>query len=140
MDKLERRLRDDAAMIRADVSAELDERIRASLEAAAETRGAGQRPRRPRRESPRLWFWASTLTGLAAALALVVVLNPRQQPADTVPTAEILVSVPPAPVTMPALNARTAVLTAPLEEELDDLEADIEKARDVVRKDLGLEF
>jgi anti-sigma-K factor RskA len=136
MDKLERRLRDDAAMIRADVSAELDERIRASLEAAAAMRGAGQRPRRDH----RLWFWASTLTGLAAALALVVVLNPRQQPADTVPPPEILVSVPPAPVTMPALNARTAVLTAPLEEELDDLEADIEKARDVVRKDLGLEF
>jgi hypothetical protein len=136
MDKLERRLRDDAALIRADVSAELDERIRASLEAAAATRGAGQRPGR----EARLWFWASALTGLAAALALVVVLNSQQQTADPVPTPEVLVALPPAPVTMPELNARTAVLTAPLEEELDDLEADIEKARDAVRKDLGLEF
>lgn len=137
MDRFERQLRDDAALIRADLSPELDERIRASLEAAA----MAPTPREQKQRSHLFW-WASSLTGLAAALGFVAFLNLRPDAADPVQ-----IAAPPTvagsaaePIAMPALRTRTAVLTAPLEEELDELEADLEKARAVVREDLGLEF
>lgn len=137
MDRLERRLRDDAALIRADLSPELDERIRASLEAAA----AAPAPRERMRRTSLFW-WTSSLTGLAAALGFVALLNLQPEAADPVQTvAPATVAGSAAePIEMPALRTRTAVLTAPLEEELDELEADLEKARAVVREDLGLEF
>jgi hypothetical protein len=134
MDKLEQRLREDAALIRAEVSAELDERIIASLEAAAAERPAA----RERRRAAGSFWWASSLTGLAAAFGLIALLN--LWPADTVengvrPT--VAGPVGDAPV-MPLLRVETAVLTAPLEQELDNLEADLEKARKAVSEDLGL--
>ena len=137
MDRFERRLRDDAALIRADLSPELDERIRASLEAAA----AAPAPRERMRRTSLFW-WTSSLTGLAAALGVVALLNLRPETADPVQTAAPATVAGSAaePIAMPALRTRTAVLTAPLEEELDELEADLEKARAVVREDLGLEF
>ena len=129
MDKLTRRLRDDAANINVEVSAELDERIRASLE--------GVTPERPRDDvvpqRPRSMWWASSLTGIAAAIVVVVLVNlnqPEPQPATT--TAQFI------PTFTPTLIARPAVMTAPLQRELEDLEADFKKAEEAVRKDIGL--
>ena len=134
MDKLEQRLREDAALIRAEVSAEFDKRLAASLEAAAAERPA---PRQRRRARGSFW-WASSLTGLAAAAGLIALLNLWPAATDESgvrPTVAGPVGDPPI---MPLLRVETAVLTAPLEQELDDLEADLEKARKAVREDLGL--
>lgn len=134
MDPFERRLRDDAARIPADISPELDARIEATLRAAV--------PAKPARLSRKgahwsLW-WASSLTGLAAALVLIAVLNLWPTTASP-PNGPPTVVGPATVATMtPLLRAEAVVLTAPLEQELDDLEADLRKAREVVREDLGL--
>ena len=77
MDKLKEALREDAAAIDATVSAELDDRIRASLE--------GVQPERPNAPRPRrglsMW-WASSLTGVAAAAAVIAVINLSRNAVD----------------------------------------------------------
>ncbi len=129
MDKLSRRLREDAANINIEVSAELDERIRASLE--------GVTPERARDDAvsprPRSMWWASSLTGVAAAIVVIVLVNLNQpEPPPTTTTAQII------PTFTPTLIARHAVMTAPLQKELEALEADLKKAEEAVRKDIGL--
>lgn len=137
MDEFERRLRDDAARIRAEVSPALDARIRASLEAA-------DLPARPARSSPSSpppqWssWWASSLTGLAVALCLIALVNYWPDTASPPEAPEAVARTTAIATVTPLLRAETAVLTAPLERELDDLEADLKKAREVVRADLGL--
>jgi hypothetical protein len=129
MDKLAKRLREDAQRIDITVSEELDRRIEASLRAAA-PRGALQRAPTVR---PPLFWWASTLTGLAAALAVIGIVNwqARQEPLPApVPIAELQPPI--------KLNMQTAKLTAPLEEELEALQSDLKKAEDKVRRDIGL--
>jgi len=124
VDNFEERLKRDAAAVRADVSPELESRLRASLESAAAANPRA-RSRRP------AWFWlASSLTGTAAALTVIVVLN-RQEPAAP----PVTVAAPPPLLSMPNLNVRPAVL-GPLEEELDKLKSDLEKAERVVRDDV----
>ena len=123
MDSFEERLKRDAAAVRADVSPELENRLRASLENAAAAKP------KPRTRRPA-WFWlASSLTGTAAALTVIVFLN-RQEPAPPPATvlAEPLLS-------LPDLNVRPAML-GPLEDELDKLKSDLEKAERVVREDV----
>lgn len=139
MDKLEERLRDDAAMINVTVSPQLDERIRASLQAAAEQR---QVPAATPIAKPRwsMW-WASSLTGVAATLVAVLLLNLWQdEPAPAVaqapqPSPDVVAGEP---LAMPALKAETAMLTAPLQEELENLEADLKKAEKAVREDIPI--
>ena len=129
MDKLSQRLREDAANINIEVSAELDERIRASLE--------GVTPERPRDDvmppRPRSMWWASSLTGIAAATLIIVLINLNEpEPPLAATTAQVM------PIFTPSLIARPAVMTAPLQKELEDLEADLRKAEEAVRKDIGL--
>ena len=137
MDKLERRLKEDAGLIKAELAPELQERIRASLES---TEPAKQTPRTTKTPGTSLW-WASSLTGLAAAALLIVVINwnggvePVEEVADAAPpgiTWSIQSGFP--------LNAETAEWTAPLEEELKNLQSDLEKARETVERDLRLGF
>ncbi|MEO1247525.1 MAG: hypothetical protein AAFX56_17735 [Pseudomonadota bacterium] len=124
METLEERLKRDAAAVRAEISPELEERIRASLENAHSAE-----PASPARARPG-WFWLmSSLTGAAAALVIIAVLNgqePERPPsvADVEPL-----------LRMPALDVRPAML-GPLEEELDNLKKDFEKAERVVREDV----
>ena len=129
MDKLSQRLRDDAANINVEVSAELDERIRASLE--------GVTPERPRDDvvpsRPRSMWWASSLSGIAAVIVVIVLVDlnqPEPPPVATMAQAT--------PMFTPTLIARPAVMTAPLQKELEDLGADLKKAEEAVRKDIGL--
>ena len=122
MDDLERRLKDDAERIRVEVSPELDERIRASLEATA--------PLRPVPTSrPRWFWWASSLTGVAGALAVIALLNLGRQP-------EAPPAVAAQPLLRPALDVRPAVMLGPLESELDNLKRDLARAEAVVREDV----
>ena len=129
MDKLAKRLREDAAHIECAVSEQLDDRIRASLENIQP-----QEPAQPRRKprAPAFW-WASSLTGVAAAVALIAVIN-LQDPGPGTPT-----TVPAAqPLALPSIEwqAETAVLVSPLEEEFENLQSDLEKAEEAVRQDI----
>lgn len=127
MDELARQLRDDAHRIECTVSDELDRRIRASLEGVTPERQV----RRPWR--PATFWWASSLTGMALAAAIVVVVNlPRTE----------LSPAPAKPLVLPAVEWRveTAELTTPLEREMDDLESDLKKAEGVVKQDIDRLF
>ena len=135
MDKLERRLKEDAALIKAELAPELQERIRASLES---TQPAKQTLRTTKTPGTSLW-WASSLTGLAAAALLIVVINWN---GGVEPVVEVSDAVPPG-ITWSIqsgfpLNVETAEWTAPLEEELKNLQSDLEKARESVERDLRL--
>ena len=136
MDKLERKLREDASRIDAQVSAQLDSRIRASLNAiepeSARQRKAARRP---------VSFWlASSLTGITAALAVIAVLNltdsnePEPAPRTVVGNT--------APVGIPVLDLEieAATLTSPLTQELEDLQADLKKAEEIVRGDVRIDL
>ena len=131
MDKLAERLQRDAERIEVHVSEELDHRIAASLE--------GVVPEKPRtrpveRVRPAGFWWASSLTGIAAAALVIVVINLQQpdRPAET-PPADVLAAVP-----VIDWQAESAALTGPLEEELSKLQSDLKKAEEKVRKDIGL--
>ena len=130
MDKLARQLREDAERINVTVSDELDRRIKASLRA---TTPEIEEARPVPAARPPLFWWASSLTGIAAAVAVIAVANWRapDQPE-------------PAPVNVAAaipaidLNAQTVMLTGPLQKELDRLQSDLKKAEEKVKRDIGL--
>mgnify|MGYP000225823803 CR=1 FL=1 len=67
MDKLAKQLRDDAEQINVSVSDELDHRIAASLRAVTPVEESKRTPV----VRPPLFWWASTITGVAAALAVI---------------------------------------------------------------------
>ncbi len=134
MDKLAKKLKADAALIEVQVSDELDRRITASLQ--------GVRPEIPegpviQRRRPVFW-WASSLTGVAAALTLIAIINSRSQVDDT--PAKIPDMSPVAVATAPTIEwkAESAMLTRPLQQELLDLQSDIKKAEEKVKRDIGL--
>ena len=130
MDKLAKQLRDDAQRIEVTVSEELDRRIEASLRAV--TPAAEEAPPLPSGR-PALFWWASTVTGMAAAVAVIAIANwrapeqPVASPINRVATATVI-----------DLKAETAMLTMPLQEELDRLQSDLRKAEEKVKRDIGL--
>ncbi len=130
MDKLAKQLRADAERIDITVSDELDRRIDASLRAvtpATETH-------RPAVSKPPLFWWASTITGVAAAVAIIAIVN-WQAPEESVSAtpSNIVAVVPPID-----LRAEAAMLTGPLQDELDKLQSDWKKAEEKVKRDIGL--
>ena len=139
---LQRRLRADAGDIRAELSPEMRARIAASLQAVRELP-----PLRVAREtavgSPASNWWASGLTGVAAALLIILLINRNSNELVEAPAAEVATTVTPEIAerfgSLP-LKATTAELTGPLEEELEHLQSDLEKARQKVERDLRLTF
>lgn len=133
MDKLAKRLREDADRIDVSVSPEVEARIHASL--------AGVRPqkRRARTEATRPFgfWWASSLTGLAAAAAIVLIVNLRT-PGEAPPPVTQAASTIDVPIV--EWRLRPAVLTSPLEEEYADLRADLRKAERLLRQDIEALF
>ncbi len=133
MDKLAKRLRDDAQKIDATISEELDERIRASLH------GIDPAPVMRRRPDARpAWFWwASSLTGVAAAVALIAIVNLRAPEPD-----QVTAQTAPQPLVLPRIewNTETAVLTSPLEQEIENLQSDLKKAEEAVKQDIDRLF
>ena len=130
MDKLTRQLREDAARIDVQISDELERRIDASLQATTPETV----PRAPAARPPLFW-WASAITGAAAALAVIAIVNLQvpDEPAATptpVAAAEQLPTID--------LHAEAAMLTQPLEQELENLQSDLKKAEEKVRRDIGL--
>jgi len=133
MDKLAKQLRDDAARIDAEVSDELDARIRASLNSI--TPESRRNSRLSGRRMP-LWWW-STLTGVTAAIAVIAVINLRA-PDPVRPVAQVTT----VPLQLPEIDwkAREAVLTSPLEQEIEDLRGDLKKAENAVKEDIDRLF
>jgi hypothetical protein len=137
---LEQRLREDALDIRVDASPELRARIDASIHSAAQIRTVPAARDSDKRGGPS--WWASGLTGLAAALLIILLINNNREDRNSVvPETEQRVATTVTPEvserlgTLP-LKVRTADLTGPLEEELVHLQADLEKARQSVERDL----
>ena len=129
MDNLAKRLREDAAQIECAVSEQLDDRIRASLENIQP-----QQPAQPERKArPPGFWWASSLTGVAAAIALIAIVN-LQSPTPGTPTTEPVSQ----PLVIPSIQwqAETAVLVSPLEQEYENLQSDLEKAEEALRQDI----
>jgi len=137
MDKLARQLRDDASQIECTISAELDERIRASLQGIKPEPPPEPRQRLRRESKSFSFWWASSLTGVAAAFAVIVIVN-LQAPEPVRGTA----NETPAPLVLPSIqwNAETAVLTSPLEQEIEDLQSDLKKAEEAVKQDIDRLF
>jgi len=133
MDKLAKQLRADAQQIEFEVSTQLDSRIRASLEGVQPDAAP-----RPQRESKSFSFWwASSLTGIAAAIAVIALVNlqgpaPGQGVTEPVPQAFVVPAI--------KWHAETAVLTTPLEQEIENLQADLKKAEDAVKQDIDRLF
>jgi hypothetical protein len=79
MDEFEKRLKRDADAIQAEASPELRARIDASLRSTSQVRPAGRKTE----PAPANMWWASSLTGLAAAIMVIVLINWNR--ADSVP-------------------------------------------------------
>ncbi|MDH4108162.1 MAG: anti-sigma factor [Gammaproteobacteria bacterium] len=139
MDKLEHELKQDAARIRADVTPELRARIEASLRAARLDR----RESRDVRPGSYFW-WFSGLTGVAATLLVVALLNRAGDPDTVAPDAPpanvVVVRGDTVDVRLVPLDVRNADFTEPLEDELEKLKSDLEKARDEVERDIRFSF
>jgi len=130
MDKLARQLHDDAQRIEVAVSDELDRRIEASLRAVT-PEPEKSRPAPVAR--PPLFWWASTITGVAAAVAVIAIANWRAPDRSEPPPVNVVAAIPSID-----LKAETAMLTGPLQEELDRLQSDLKKAEEKVKRDIGL--
>ena len=80
------------------------------------------------------FWWASSLTGIAAAAAVIVIMNLQQAEEPPAATPQGVVA------TVPRFDwkAESASLTGPLQQELENLEADIRRAEKKVREDIGL--
>jgi len=137
MDEFENRLKRDAEEIRVGISPELRTRIDASLRATEQIRPV------PESRAPGMnpW-WASSLTGLAAAGIVIVLINWNHPTNELVPV-EAVASVPDNINQNQGLyrpQLKTADFTRPLDEELIRLQADIERARKNVREDIDFTF
>ena len=134
MDKLTNRLKADAAAIEVQVSDEFDRRLGASLQ--------GIEPMKPRPPEatgrPAIFWWASSLSGVAAALVIIAIVNSLSQPEEApLSVAEMSpVNVPATPVI--DWKTESAMLTQPLQRELEDLRSDLKKAEEKVKQDIGL--
>ena len=138
MDNFERQLKDDADAIDAKVSPALQARLDATLH-ALEPKPVSA----PKSRSGIGWWWLSSLTGVAAALLLIVYLNRGAPVADLPPS----VAADPVPVDSVAplaefpLDVRSAEFADdfadPLATELENLKSDFEKAADKLGYDLG---
>lgn len=133
MDKLAQQLKQDAAAIEVDVSPELDRRLAASFE------NVQPQPQLPRRSKQWFW-WASSLTGVAAAVALVAVINFDSNDSynETETTAHVSPVVELDKTPSIDWHTESAMLVGPLQKELDALESDLKKAEARVRKEIGL--
>ena len=132
MDRLARQLREDAANIDAEVSPELDSRIKASLQNVTPK---SEKPRPPAARSPSFW-WASSVTGIVAALGVIAIINMDR------PSPQVQVQEPVANIVVPTLDleVEAAMLTSPLAAELAKLQADLKRAEEAVRDDVRIDF
>lgn len=142
MDEFEKRLKRDAQGIDADLSPQLASRIEASLRSVERIESLREKGS----ATSNLW-WASSLTGLAAAAAVIALLNwNRPDPEPVLPEQTAFAVVPDAREYLQQiqgrlpLRAETADFKHGLEDELVKLQADFEKARENVNRDIDFTF
>ena len=142
MDEFEKRLKRDAEGIEADLSPQLASRIEASLRSVERIESLREKGS----ATSNLW-WASSLTGLAAAAAVIALLNwNRPDPEPVLPEQTAFAVVPDAREYLQQiqgrlpLRAETADFKHGLEDELVKLQADFEKARENVNRDIDFTF
>jgi hypothetical protein len=135
--ELERRLRQDAQALHAEVDPELRARLHAAI-ARVEPPGDARRSR-PRSGWPRLAAGAAVAAGVAAVtLALLRPATPPQP--DISATPRVAMTEPALPFPVQALEAEFALMkleetaTAPLEEEQERLERDLDRLREDLRR------
>ncbi len=133
MDEFERKLKQDADDIDATISPALQRRLDATVHALE--------PKSPQARKPKHslgWWWLSSLTGVAAALLLIVYLNRGDVAPEAV--APVVVEATPdisvIPLVEMPLDIRSAEFAEPLAEELENLQSDFEKAREKLGFDL----
>lgn len=141
MTELEKRLRRDAAKIRAETGPELRARVQASVQAAEP---AAQKRRRPRTifvPSPRLLGGAALATAVAVAAVAVMVLRPEAPAPEPWPATPVAETSPARAPALPVqLRAEFVLLeldsraTESLEEEKERLEADLQKLEQELRR------
>lgn len=143
MDDFEKNLKADAAKIQADVSPELAARIASSVH-ATKREAKKTADNDASSGSPFSLWWLSSLTGLVAAVLVIAVLNRNLETNPQVPEEVSTVTVVPKYVRQLredfVLRTENAEFTEPLEDELEKLRADIEKARKNVEQDLRSTF
>ena len=149
MDELKARLKRDAEQIDARLAPDLEVRIDAALHAARErTSVSGRRPASGHSISGANWLFAS-LTGMAAALLLIVIMNwnGQEEPGTSGLVVENEASDEERSLPLDwnvseslSLQIRPADLTSPLEKELENLRSDLEKARENVERDVKFSF
>lgn len=139
MDEFEDRMKRDALAIDASVSPELRARIDASLRGTQQIRPVAE----SRTGGMNLWR-ASSITGLAAAVGVIALINWNSPVVDIVP--EERVAFVTVPEYIEELQSRyptrleNADFASPLEEELLKLRADIERAKANVEADIKFTF
>ena len=141
MDKLAKQLRTDAERIDVAVSDELEQRILASLRGVTPRAEANPDTRSRLEQRPAKFWWTSSLTGIAAAALVIVIINSQSQQPGSESPAEVATTSPVAlAASMPIIDWKTesAMLTSPLREELENLQSDIKKAEEKVKQDIGL--
>ena len=141
MDKLAKQLRADAERIDVAVSDELEQRILASLHGVSPRAEANLDTAAPLQQRPARFWWTSSLTGVAAAALVIVIINSQSRQPDSELAGEGATISPVTVVTtMPVIDwkAESAMITSPLREELEKLQSDIKKAEKKVKQDIGL--
>ncbi len=134
MDKLEQQLQQDAEEIRPILAPEVSARLMARIK---DTQQAGSRDER--HGSGISWWLASSLTGVAAAAVVLAVMSLNSEMSPQQPAGEFVAQTVPKELAefdnrLP-LRLENVVMTTPLEEELQNLESDLEKAREAVRRE-----
>lgn len=132
MDNFGERLRKDAAQIDARISSELDRRIHAGLDGVEPQSVAV--PAVSRRSSGYRW-WGS-LAGAAAVIVLALAVHFNRPEAVQEPTG----IGQPVMIASSNIDIDTLRLVAPLQEEMDNLQADLNKVGNWLRKDIPVHF
>lgn len=133
MDKLAKQLRADAEQIEVTITPELDARMQASLRAVRQERKTSRAAAGRQRVHTASFWWASSLSGVAATVAVIAVMNlTGSQP-------EMAMTEPPAPqYSVPKFTwkPKAAILTESLEQELEDIRSDLKKAEQALKEDI----
>jgi len=139
MDKFEDRLKHDAEQIDTGDTTALRARIDASIRATNRIR-----PVPEARDSGISLWWASSITGLATALIVIVLINLNQPEVPDIPAEPVASETVPDYIEeiqgLASPEIRTADFTSPLEDELVKLQADIERAEKTVKEKIALSF
>lgn len=138
MDRIEERLRRDAAAIDARAPAE------AVARAQARVRDTERRGRPQSRPHAAPW-WLVGLASAGVAAAVLIAMRPATLPRDTTTAVPATAATPrlaiPADFApLPIMQLDTVARTAPLDAELERLQSDLERARTTIQDDIRTMF